>query len=68
MAQMVITIDTDEGEVEVRNVGGKYEEGYLKKDPPKVGDVSKFGTLLFAHSSPGCVYYFYGGRWWKVCS
>ena len=24
-------------------------------------------TILHSHSSPGCVYYFYRGRWYMVC-
>lgn len=25
-------------------------------------------AVIHTHSSPGCVYYFYGGRAWRVCA
>ncbi|MFQ5544696.1 MAG: hypothetical protein ACE5FE_01840 [Acidiferrobacterales bacterium] len=31
-------------------------------------DVVGVGTVFMTRSSPGCAYYYYGGRWWKICS
>ena len=31
------------------------------------GGFKYVGTILHAHSSPGCVYYFFAGQYWAVC-
>ncbi len=55
---------------------GKVHKVYDENDtpaeelpgPPDMSGIVDIGTVFMTHSSPGCAYYYYGGKWWKICS
>lgn len=70
---LLITIQEDGQLKDVRTLGppqGKNprSEEVVQKftGTPPTGEPE--GKLYFRKSSPGCVYYFYGGSWFRVCS
>lgn len=69
MTHAIMDIDTETGIGTATGEGGPAAEfGELEKGSPPVGRVYKRGVILWTQDSPGCVYYFYGGQWWKICS
>ncbi len=70
--EMRIKVKKATGEiVEVRDENGnpatemtpaEVEQMYQSPDGPKY-----IGTILYTHSSPGCVVYYYRGKYRKVC-
>ena len=70
--KMKIKIKTDTGELDkVTDENGneatemtpdEVEQMYQSPDGPKY-----VGTILYTHSSPGCVVYYYRGKYRKVC-
>jgi len=69
---MIITVETETGKV-VRVVDENNEKP-SEVDPKKIEEISQseagfkyVGTILHAESSPGCVYFFFGGRYFRVC-
>ncbi len=72
--KVVMTIEIGENG-EVLNVKGgegrkveTFEDDCGKPKEIPVGTIEKFEamTVFCAHNSPRC-WYFYSGRWWKVC-
>ncbi len=71
--KMVIEIDVETGKLlKITGNGCTVEKGRLKDGKLKLGGkvVTKVPdhTLMFTHSSPGCAYYFFGGRWYYICT
>ena len=52
--------------------GKKSVKGYINKGPKlkinghTITSISD-DTIIHTHDSPGCVWYFCGGRWWRIC-
>ena len=68
--KMVITIDIDKMELEsVTDEQGK-PANQEKKAQINGRDIvnAPNGTLLFTHSSPGCCWYYWHGRWYWICT
>jgi len=68
---MVIDID-DAGQVsKVSDEGGKkvvpQPVGNSKLDGKTIISVSDH-AIIETHSSPGCVYYFFNGQYYRICS
>lgn len=67
-----IDLETGEGTGHKKSDGAKAvevePEELGKKPAPPSGEIYEVGVMLWTKSSPGCVYYFWGGRWWKFCS
>ena len=69
---MVITVHTQNGKVisvvdENGNEATKVEPLELQEIEDNKGGFKHVGTVLHAHSSPGCVYFMIGGWWFKIC-
>jgi len=69
---MVIKIKASNGKVvsvtDENNVPA--QEGTISSASPlKIGDIKghEVGSILVVRSSPGCVYFMHGGRWYRVC-
>jgi hypothetical protein len=70
---MIITVDTATGKVvKIADEKGKKATKVRQK---KLVQISKsrngfryVGTILYSHSSPGCVYYVYLGSVFAICS
>ena len=68
---MKIKIETETGNI-VKIVDEKGNNA-TKVDPAQMEQISQsqgfkhVGTILHAHSSPGCVYFMLGGRAFKIC-
>lgn len=69
--KIVLEIDIDSGRVKVSDGKNRPYKGIPLEEftinGRMVTKATPNHTMLFTHSSPGCVYYFYGGRGWWVC-
>ena len=70
---IVIEIDSTTGQVV--NVTDKEGNKPKEVDPERIKKIHDspngfryLGSLLHAHSSPGCVYFFWQGVWWVFSS
>ena len=70
---MIITVDTQTGKV-VEPVVDEKGRKATRVDPKKIGEIYRseegfkyVGTILHAHSSPGCAYLELGGTWYVIC-
>ena len=68
-----IKIDAETGEVvkkgdEKGNAATEITPAALEQLYQNQAGVKHVGTILHAHSSPGCVYIIYRGKCFKVCS
>ena len=69
---MIITVETKTGKtVKIVDENGNHA---TEVDPKEIEEIYKskdgfkfVSTILHAHSSPGCVYYFIGGKYFKFC-
>jgi len=70
--KIVLEIDIDTGNVIVSDGKNPAFEGVpLEKvtiNGQALTKATPNHTMFFTHSSPGCVYYIYGGRAWRVCT
>ena len=68
---MKIKINTETGEVV--KIRDENNNKATKVDPTEMEQISQsqgfkhVGTILHAHSSPGCIYLIIGGWAWVVC-
>jgi len=67
-----IKINTDTGEVvkkgdEKGNDATEITQAELQQVYQSKAGVQHVGTILHAHSSPGCVYIVIGGRVFRIC-
>ena len=70
--KMKIKVKTDTGDLdrvtdENNNEATEMTADEVEQLYQNPAGVKHVGTILHAHSSPGCVYYFYRGRYYKVC-
>jgi hypothetical protein len=69
--RMAVEIDLETGKVVSVTDGGRKVKSRsvkeLRLQGKAVTNVSAH-TLIVTHSSPGCVYYLVGGRYYLVCS
>lgn len=69
-SKMKIKVKTMNGEVDVKGNDGE-EPDYLSEEQSKEiyedPDTEHIGEILFRHKSPGCVYYYIGGRARRIC-
>ena len=69
--KMKIKVKTKDGTVEVKGNGGELPDELSEEESKEVNDdpnTQHIGEILFRHSSPGCVYYYIGGRMRRICS
>ena len=68
--KMVITIDIDKMELE--SVTDEKGKPAIQEEKAQINgrDIvnAPNGTLLFTHSSPGCCWYYWHGRWYWICT
>jgi hypothetical protein len=68
--KMVITIDVETGKVEKITDEKGERAKTAKKGALKLGDRTITSvpdhTLILTHSSPGCAWYFIGGKWYYI--
>jgi len=69
---MMITLDTETGKA-VKVVDENGNEA-TRVDPKEIDKIyhsregfKYVGSILHAHSSPGCVYFIIGGWYFKIC-
>jgi len=75
--KMIITKDSDGNLISVRDQDGKDIESGSISDLRLANEIGKFrtnivnianDTVIETHSSPGCKWYFFGGRWYRICT
>lgn len=68
--KMKIKVKTKDGEVEVKGNDGEEPDFLSEEESREVYEdpgTERIGEILFRHSSPGCVYYYIGGRARRIC-
>jgi hypothetical protein len=70
--QIVITADTETGKIlSVKDENGTpatiVGEDEIQKAYESPNGFKYIGTMLFTHSSPGCVWVVIGGRYYRIC-
>jgi hypothetical protein len=70
--QMIIIVDTETGKIvsvadEKGNEATKVDLDEFEKIYQSPNGFKHISTMLFAHSSPGCIYISIGGRYFKIC-
>ena len=70
--QMIITLDTETGKVvSVVDDQGNKPTRVAPEELDKIyhsrDGLRYVGTILYAHSSPGCIYIRFGGEGYKIC-
>ena len=58
----IVDVQHENGDPADEMTEDEVEQMYQSPDGPKY-----IGTILFTHSSPECVVYYYGGKYRKVC-
>ena len=70
--KMVITISTEDGNVRVEDEYGNAPTQIPLQELEGISQsqngLKYLGTVLYSHSSPGCVYYTYAGGVFVICS
>ncbi|MGD1969900.1 MAG: hypothetical protein PVH97_07080 [Desulfobacterales bacterium] len=69
--KMKIKVKTKDGAVEVKGNNGEQPDYLSEQESQEVYNdpaTQRIGEILFRHSSPGCVYYYIGGRARRICS
>lgn len=69
--KMVIHLDVEDGTILVKDENGKQipEAGDLAVEVNGKRVIKRHDcSIVFTHSSPGCVYVLIGGRWYRRCT
>ena len=69
--KMKIKVKTKDGKVEVKGNNGEEPDFLSEQESQEVyndPNTEHIGEILFRHQSPGCVYYYIGGKCRRICS